>query len=88
MRFKDIRDKTGCTSDKMLNKAIVELYDDGLVKKNFYPDNPHRPDYMLTERGKSLLAVLHPLRDWVSENMQDILNDRQDSVAMREKYDR
>ena len=72
----------------MLNKAIIELCDDGLVKKNFYPDNPHRPDYMLTERGKSLLAVLHPLHDWVTENMQDILADRKESIEMREKYDR
>lgn len=88
MRFKDIREKTGCTSDKMLDKAITELCDDGLVKKNFYPDNPHRPDYVLTERGKSLLLILHQLKDWVSENQHDIMNDRTESIDRREKYDK
>lgn len=88
MRFKDIRDNSGCTSDKMLDKALMELCDDGLVKKNFYPESPRRPDYILTERGKSLLVILHQLKDWVSENLQDIMDDRTESIDRREKYDK
>ena len=88
MRFKDIRDNSGCTSDKMLDKALMELCDDGLVKKNFYPESPRRPDYILTERGKSLLILLHQLQDRVSENQQDIMADRTESIDRREKYDK
>jgi len=88
MRFKDIREKSACTSDKMLDKAITELCDDGLIKKNFYPETPHRPDYILTERGKSFLVLLHQLQDWVSENQQDIMADRTESIDRREKYDK
>lgn len=88
MRFRDIRDNSNCTSDKMLDKALTELCDDGLVKKNFYPENPRRPDYILTERGKSLLVLLHQLHDWVSENQQDIMDDRTESIDRREKYDK
>lgn len=88
MRFKDIREKSGCTSDKMLDKALTELCDDGLVKKNFYPENPHRPDYQITERGKSFLVILKQMRDWVYANERDIMADRMESIEMREKYDK
>jgi len=87
-RFKDIREKSGCTSDKMLDKAITELCDDGMVKKNFYPESPNRPDYILTERGRSLLVLLHQLEKWVLEHQQDIMDDRMESIEMREKYDK
>lgn len=88
MRFKDIREKSGCTSDKMLDKALTELCDDGLVKKNFYPENRHRPDYQITERGKSFLVLLKQMKDWVCANEHDIMADRMASIEMREKYDK
>lgn len=87
MRFKDIREKTGSTSDKMLHKTLINLDDDGLIRKWFHQDNPKRPDYTLTERGRSLLIILHQLRDWVNENQLAILADRKENIARREKYD-
>lgn len=88
MRFGEIRKRSGCTSDKMLNNALKELDADGLIRKKFYPENPNRPDYSLTERGRSLLTVLHHLRDWATDNMQDIMADRKERDEMREKYDK
>ena len=87
MRFKDIREKTGSRSDKMLHKTLINLDDDGLIRKRFHQDNPNRPDYTLTERGRSLLVILHQLRDWVNENQLAILADRKENIARREKYD-
>ena len=87
MRFKDIREKTGSRSDKMLHKTLINLDDDGLIRKWFHQDNPNRPDYTLTERGRSLLIILHQLRDWVNENQHAILADRKENNARREKYD-
>ena len=87
MRFKDIREKAGSRSDKMLHKTLINLDDDGLIRKWFHQDNPNRPDYTLTERGRSLLIILHQLRDWVNENQHAILADRKENNARREKYD-
>lgn len=87
MRFKDIRDKTGSRSDKMLHKTLINLDDDGLIRKWFHQDKPNRPDYTLTERGRSLLIILHQLRDWVKENQLAILADRKENIARREEYD-
>lgn len=87
MRFKDIREKTGSRSDKMLHKTLINLDDDGLIRRWFHPDNPKRPDYTLTERGRSLLIILHQLRDWVKENQLAILADRKENIARREEYD-
>ena len=71
----------------MLHKTLINLDDDGLIRKRFHQDNPNRPDYTLTERGRSLLIILHQLRDWVNENQHAILADRKENNARREKYD-
>lgn len=64
MRFNKIREVSGSTSDKMMNQALKNLQDYKLVCTQ-------QSSYSLTDRGQSLLKVLHPLEKWVDDTKQD-----------------
>ena len=55
-------------SDKTLSSALKELETDELVHKKEYPQIPPKVEYTLTERGRSLMAVLDQLCIWGENN--------------------
>lgn len=55
-------------SDKTLSTNLKELEKDRLIIRTEYPQIPPKVEYSLSERGKSLMAVLDQLCVWGEEN--------------------
>ena len=55
-------------SDKTLSTNLKELEADQLILRKEYPQIPPKVEYSLSERGKSLMAVLDELCVWGEKN--------------------
>ena len=49
---------------QMLTQQLREMEADGLIDRRIFAEVPPRVEYSLTERGKSVLPVIHAMRDW------------------------
>ncbi len=76
-RYTDLLTSIPDISQKMLTVALRNLEADGLVKRQAYAEIPPRVEYSLTERAKTLLPHINNLVNWATENLDDILKDRQ-----------
>lgn len=54
-------------SNKMFTQTVRELERDGLISRKVFPEVPPKVDYALTEKGKSLEAILISLDNWGTE---------------------
>ncbi len=51
-------------SKQMLTSQLRELEEDGVIERKIYAEIPPRVEYFLTSKGKSLLPVIHMMKDW------------------------
>ena len=51
-------------SNKMFTQTVRELEKDGLISRKVFPVVPPKVEYELSERGKSLEAILRSLDKW------------------------
>jgi len=56
-------------SKQMLTTQLRELEHDGIIDRIIYPEIPPRVEYRLTEKGKSLLPIIHLMKEWGTENI-------------------
>jgi DNA-binding HxlR family transcriptional regulator len=63
-RFSDLAHAVPGLSDRMLAERLKELEAEGIVRRTVYPETPVRIEYTLTEKGRSLEAVVRALSDW------------------------
>ncbi|MBR7150502.1 MAG: helix-turn-helix transcriptional regulator [Oscillospiraceae bacterium] len=68
VRFNELRRYLKVVSDMTLSLNLKELERDELIVRREYPQIPPKVEYSLTERGKSLMAVLDQLCTWGEEN--------------------
>ena len=68
MRFNELKRKIGRITDKTLSSQLKAMEADGLVVRTEYPQIPPKVEYRLSERGRSLMAVLDQLCLWGEEN--------------------
>ena len=68
VRFNELRRYLKVVSDKTLSLNLKELERDELIVRREYPQIPPKVEYSLTERGKSLMAVLDQLCTWGEDN--------------------
>lgn len=55
----------------MLSNQLKELENDRLIIRTEYPQVPPKVEYKLSERGKTLMPVLHSVCHWGIEHMED-----------------
>ena len=60
---------------KTLAAVLKELASNGLVVRTEYPQVPPKVEYALTERGRSLIPILHSMCDWGERHMDDTDHD-------------
>ena len=68
MRFNELKRYLKNISDKTLSMNLKELESDRLLLRTEYPQIPREVEYTLSERGKTLMAVLDQLCIWGENN--------------------
>ena len=71
VRFNELKRYLKRISDKTLSTNLKELESDGLIVRAEYPQIPPKVEYSLSDRGKSLMAVLDQLCAWGERNRPD-----------------
>jgi DNA-binding HxlR family transcriptional regulator len=62
-RFDDLRRDLGI-SRKVLAERLERLVEQGVLERRAYSEHPPRHDYLLTEKGRELVAVLLAMVAW------------------------
>ncbi|MCG1009422.1 helix-turn-helix transcriptional regulator [Salinicoccus sp. ID82-1] len=68
-RFGEIQAAIGI-SGKVLSDRLKDMEQEGLIKRDVYPETPVVIEYSLTERGRSLEPVLRDIEKWAEEWVQ------------------
>lgn len=71
LRFGELKRRLNGVSEKILIQQLKELADDKIIVRIQYPEIPPRVEYHLSEVGKSLLPILHQMKEWSNENLMD-----------------
>jgi len=61
-------------SNTMLAKSLQELEDEDIVKRIQYNEIPPRVEYLLTDKGKTIVPILLKMAEWSSRSMVDKRN--------------
>ena len=70
VRFNELRRYLKNVSDKTLSNNLKELEADQLIIRKEYPQIPPKVEYSLSDRGRSLMAVLDQLCVWGENNRE------------------
>ena len=70
VRFNELKRYLKTVSDKTLSSNQKELEADRLIVRMEYPQIPPKVEYSLSDRGKSLMAVLDQLCIWGEQNRE------------------
>lgn len=71
VRFNELKRYLKNISDKTLSMNLKELESDHLIVRTEYPQIPPKVEYSLSDRGKSLMAVLDQLCAWGENHRLD-----------------
>lgn len=63
-RTRDLLERLGGISPKVLTEQLRQLEADGLVAREVFAEVPPRVEYRLSEEGKTFLPALYTLCDW------------------------
>ena len=63
-RTRDLLERLGGISPKVLTEQLSQLEADGLVAREVFAEVPPRVEYRLSEEGKTFLPALYTLCDW------------------------
>jgi DNA-binding HxlR family transcriptional regulator len=72
VRFGGLRRRLQGVSQKMLSQTLRHLERDGIVLRVVRTERPLRVDYLLTDRGRTLLPLALALKTWAEQNLKDI----------------
>lgn len=57
-------------SNRILTKQLRELEQDNIITRIEYDENPPRVEYLMSERGMTLLPIVDLMFDWGRANMK------------------
>ncbi|WP_307867787.1 winged helix-turn-helix transcriptional regulator [Umezawaea beigongshangensis] len=75
-RFRQVQRGVHGISQRMLTLTLRRLERDGLVLRTAYPTVPVSVTYELTDRGRSLAALIGQLADWSLANRDGVAESR------------
>lgn len=78
MRFNELYRTIPAISEKVLSQVLRQLYTDGILDRQLYPDVPPRVEYSVSGLGRTLLPIVQNLIDWWRGNFDTIIKHRQD----------
>ena len=80
VRFKELQRQIPDISQKSLTQTLRTLEVDGFVTREVFPEVPPRVEYSLTPRALSFLPLVENMIKWATENMEEIIKDREKNV--------
>jgi len=57
-------------SGRILSERLKDLEQEGIVKREVYPETPVRIEYSLTEKGIALAPVIREIQNWSTDWIQ------------------
>ena len=63
-RYQELLDSLSGISTNLLAERLRRLEHEGIITRHYYSEHPPRPEYVLTEKGRSLASVLDALYNW------------------------
>jgi DNA-binding HxlR family transcriptional regulator len=66
-RFSDLAEAIPGLSDRMLSERLKALDAEGIVVRSVTPETPVRIEYLLTDKGRSLVSVVEAVSGWAEE---------------------
>ena len=69
LRYNEVRRKMEGVSNSVLVKALRELTEAGLVRRNEYMEVPVRVEYETTKICDDLIPILENLSNWCEKNL-------------------
>jgi len=72
LRYGELKKALGNVSHKMLSHQLKELEHDTLIIRKEYPQIPPKVEYRLSEKGLSLMPVMHELCKWGHDHIEAI----------------
>ena len=69
LRYGELKKCLHNITHKMLSNQLKELVADDLVHKELYHQVPPKTEYSLTEKGMTLVPILHLMFEWGTKNM-------------------
>jgi DNA-binding HxlR family transcriptional regulator len=66
-RFSEFTECIPGISAKVLTGRMKELEQQGIVRRDVYPETPVRIEYSLTEKGQAMEPVLDAIQSWASQ---------------------
>lgn len=70
-RFNEILHYVSHISQRTLTTQLRELENDGLIFRKVYAEVPPKVEYSITDKGRSLEAILELMCEWGEKNMED-----------------
>jgi DNA-binding HxlR family transcriptional regulator len=74
-RFTTIETSIGITG-RVLSERLKDLENQGIVKREVFPETPVRIEYSLTEKGLSLEPLLRDIEKWSQAWLQEEENKK------------
>lgn len=71
MRYGELKRKVKGITHKVLSQQLRELEADELIVRRAYQELPLRVEYVLSEKGESIMPILHEMCKWGHENMEE-----------------
>lgn len=63
-RFGEMRRTLPTISERMISRQLDELEQDGIIRRQSFPEVPPRVEYYLTEYGETLYPIVREMRRW------------------------
>lgn len=67
-RYGNIKRRLISITNAMLSQSLQQLEADGLISRIQYNEIPPRVEYILTEKGKSIIPIIVSMAKWSMEN--------------------
>lgn len=71
LRYSKLRSLLPGVSHKVMTAQLKELEQDGLVERIQYNTVPPKVEYLLTEKGQSVMPILELMHAWGVQNGED-----------------
>lgn len=64
LRYNELRKEMTNISDAVLSSALKDLIRNQIINRRSYDEIPPRVEYSLTEKGFSIIPILHSICQW------------------------